>query len=690
MAENKVLIELIISEKGSKATLVQKETEKLSKSTDKVDKSRKKLNKTTDNTNKREKALYQTNLSSAKGFSKMKETMGGGGSSGLVAAYATLAANVFAATAAFNALRQAAQVQTLVEGFTVLANESGRTATVVAEGLREIAQGALSMEEALRASSLALSSGFSTAQLEELTQVATNASLALGRNLGDSVDRLIRGVAKLEPEILDELGIMVRLDTAVENYAASIGKSASALTDFERRQAFLNESITQGQRKFGMMEGAVELSSWERLGATFNDLANNILGFISSAFGPLLDIISKSQTAMLGLLVWFGSGIMTSMIPALNNLGVKQAERAMQLRQNADLEMKDAEAMRQSAKEALNKGKSSVKRKGREKLTDAGDKAGVKEYKKELNLVQRDINTMEGNKKKYSKAETARRKKHLEELRQYKRELNDVIRKEEKRNKILMRGGKSERAIMGGDASAAAADRIGMTGGGFAGSKEGFKIANEEFGKYKTKMMESQGVQDTLQKSMGKFGKIGGWISKAFLMGGTAVRIFGAALLNAIPFIGQIIFAISIIINLFKNWFGASEKMKAAQESYNKVLESVPEKIDQINTTSENMAAAIYAQTGAVDEAIISGAKYVATLEVAAGMTDELTTATIGLNKVIAEEGASVFAHWGNVISEGFGSAWQWIKDGAKAASDAIKETDIGQWYVTNIALVLY
>ena len=33
---------------------------------------------------------------------------GGGGSSGLVAAYATLAANVFAATAAFNAFRSAA------------------------------------------------------------------------------------------------------------------------------------------------------------------------------------------------------------------------------------------------------------------------------------------------------------------------------------------------------------------------------------------------------------------------------------------------------------------------------------------------------------------------------------------------------------------------------------------------------
>ena len=91
MADNKVLIELIISEKGTKARTLTKDTDNLSKSTDRVDRSRKKLNRTSDNYHKKEKALHQTNLSSAKGFSKMNQTMGGGGSSGLVAAYATLA-----------------------------------------------------------------------------------------------------------------------------------------------------------------------------------------------------------------------------------------------------------------------------------------------------------------------------------------------------------------------------------------------------------------------------------------------------------------------------------------------------------------------------------------------------------------------------------------------------------------------
>ena len=53
------------------------------------------------------------------------------------------------------------------------------------------------------------------------TRVARGASLALGRDLADALDRLTRGAIKLEPEILDELGIMVRLDDAVETLCCS-------------------------------------------------------------------------------------------------------------------------------------------------------------------------------------------------------------------------------------------------------------------------------------------------------------------------------------------------------------------------------------------------------------------------------------------------------------------------------------
>ena len=309
----------------------------------------------------------------------------GGGSSGLVGAYATLAANVFAATAAFNALRQAAQVQTLVEGFGFLADVSGRTASVISANIREITGNTLSMEESFRASAIAVTSGFSTTQLERLVAVGKNASIALGRNLGDAVDRLIRGVAKLEPEILDELGIMVRLDTATQQYAARLGKVATELTDFERRQAFLNATIEQGEEKYAALGSAVDVNQFDKLAGTFSNLSHNVLAFISSALTPLIALFANSQVAMLGALIFFGKGVVTTMFPMLTSLGERFANTAMKAHDAADV-------VKSSAQKAFETQETKI--------------GGIKSKKSDpagFQQMQKDINAGTGSIKQYKK-----------------------------------------------------------------------------------------------------------------------------------------------------------------------------------------------------------------------------------------------------------------------------------------------
>jgi hypothetical protein len=70
-----------------------------------------------------------------KNFSKMRDSMSG--SSGLVGAYATLAANLFAATAAFAALQRAAQVEQLTSGLQSLGRSSGLAMIALSKGLQE-------------------------------------------------------------------------------------------------------------------------------------------------------------------------------------------------------------------------------------------------------------------------------------------------------------------------------------------------------------------------------------------------------------------------------------------------------------------------------------------------------------------------------------------------------------------------
>lgn len=148
-------------------------------------------------------------------FSGMAAAAGGqGGISGLVGAYATLAANIFAVTAAFQALSDAAKVEQLTQGLELMGARGGVALKSVARDLQEVTGFAISSADSMRAVAKASSAGLGADEIARLGAVARGASVALGRDMSDSMDRLMRGAIKLEPELLDELGIMARVDEA--------------------------------------------------------------------------------------------------------------------------------------------------------------------------------------------------------------------------------------------------------------------------------------------------------------------------------------------------------------------------------------------------------------------------------------------------------------------------------------------
>ena len=112
MADNKVLVEFQIVQKGQSISVVQKNTEKLAKTTDKASASQRKFNKQQDaGYNRQKQGMIQT-ANGTKNFSKLAQSIDGVGNS-LVGAYATVAANVFALSALFNALKTAAKFESV-------------------------------------------------------------------------------------------------------------------------------------------------------------------------------------------------------------------------------------------------------------------------------------------------------------------------------------------------------------------------------------------------------------------------------------------------------------------------------------------------------------------------------------------------------------------------------------------------
>lgn len=332
---NKVLLEVEVTAKGIK--VVQKDMDKVASSTNKASAATEKLSKSRNAYNKGEKGVASAGANSTKNFSKMRSVIGGG-SSGLVGAYATLAANLFAATAAFNALRSASKVEELARGLDLVGIAAGRNLGLVAEGLQEITNRAISTEQALRTAAIATSANFSDDQLKRLTKVAKGASLALGRDLGDSLDRLVRGTAKLEPEILDELGIFVRLDDAVAKYAITLEKTSQELTDFERRQAFLNDAIAKGEERFSALAEELDTNPYDKLGASFANLTKNIVTALNTGITPAISFLSNNLSALAGSLLVVGSGVARQVAGTFVSTAASASEAASALQeQNKEL-----------------------------------------------------------------------------------------------------------------------------------------------------------------------------------------------------------------------------------------------------------------------------------------------------------------------------------------------------------------
>ena len=309
---------------GRKAKEASEKLDNVTESSDKAGKSQNSLRRNLHGT---------ANMTSngTKQFAKMSQGITGG----LVPAYAVLASNVFALSAAFNFLKRAADVQILEDSQVKFAQNSGVALQSITKRLREASDGMLGFQEAGQAAAIGLAKGFSPTQLEALAEGARKASTALGRDFQDSFDRLVRGASKAEPELLDELGITLRLEEATQKYADAIGKNRNELNSYQRSQAVLLETQRQLNKNFGDFEGAT--NPFVRLSKTFEDLIKKITQFFLPLFTGLANIINGSAVAAVAVFGGLGIAIFKAMVPldGFNERITKMGENSVQSLKNA-------------------------------------------------------------------------------------------------------------------------------------------------------------------------------------------------------------------------------------------------------------------------------------------------------------------------------------------------------------------
>ena len=304
---------------GGSFKVTGKEAEKLTKKMDR-------LGGASQSTDRRIKGVTQQSSNATKNFSKQAQTMQGG----IVAVYATIAAQVFAVSAAFQFLKSSMETRNLIEGQKAFGSVTGVAYKTLTTNIQEATQGMLGFKEAASAGAIGVAAGLSATQLGKLGTAATNASLALGRDLTDSFNRLIRGVTKAEPELLDELGIILRLENATNKYAVAVGKSREQLNAFERTQAVLNDVLEQAETKYGMIQEKMDPDAFA-MGQFTKEMDDMVLAFqevVIKGLLPFLKFFKENSTALVAAVGLFVMPIIKSLLPNLNEAMKDSAERS--------------------------------------------------------------------------------------------------------------------------------------------------------------------------------------------------------------------------------------------------------------------------------------------------------------------------------------------------------------------------
>jgi len=252
------------------------------------------------------KGVAGTSGKAGKDFSRMASGMGG-----LVAAYATVAANVFALSAAFTVLKNSADFDSMIISSKNLEAATGASLTKIAGRLQKATGAQISFAAAVAATNKAMASGIDSSSLEKFTTLATKAAQTFGGSTTDALNRMIDAVLRGRTELVNKLGIVISADEAYDNFASSIGKSVKELTSFERRLAITNIIIEKGNEALG--DTVIDPNPFEVLASTFLDLGQSILSFGTATDGVLTKLLSTfNQSA--GAVAAFAGILVASVI----------------------------------------------------------------------------------------------------------------------------------------------------------------------------------------------------------------------------------------------------------------------------------------------------------------------------------------------------------------------------------------
>ena len=197
--------------------------------------------------------------------------------------------------------KEAAKVESMRTAFNTLTGASENSSEAL-EKLKEATNGTMSEFDLFQQANNAMILGVTknSDEMAEMFDIAQRLGRALGRDTRTSVESLITGIGRQSRLMLDNIGIITKVEEANEAYARSLNKNASQLTDSEKKQAFLNATMEAAREKVALL-GEETGSSQDQLdafGAAMDNLSVNIGKGLGTAFLPLINAMTKFSAVL--------------------------------------------------------------------------------------------------------------------------------------------------------------------------------------------------------------------------------------------------------------------------------------------------------------------------------------------------------------------------------------------------------
>lgn len=210
--------------------------------------------------------------------------------------YAMFASNVWVLKQAFEKLKLGDEINKMEELGRAMGKITGTPTQVLAASLRSATGEAISFENAMKKAVKASSLGVTASELAELGVVAQRSAAAGFTSMDDALERVVKGVAKLDVASLEGAGVIINLNQAYTEFATKLNATngelnlnSQNLTAAQKKQAVFEAVLRQSNSTLGKLDSAIKTSPWDRFGANIDGASSKLQQFLADALEPTIN-----------------------------------------------------------------------------------------------------------------------------------------------------------------------------------------------------------------------------------------------------------------------------------------------------------------------------------------------------------------------------------------------------------------